>query len=102
MLLKRDRRKRESRGETKGVGGMRERKQTPPALVHRFLPAAALLLLAALGGCVYGPAYPAYPAYSYYGYYGGPVVSGGVFVGGGWWGRPGWHGGWWGGGCCWR
>ncbi|HUC16533.1 MAG TPA: hypothetical protein VMA37_02465 [Acetobacteraceae bacterium] len=65
--------------------------------VRRFLPAAALLLLAALAGCYYGPAYP---AYGYYGYYGSPVVTGGVFVGGGWWGRPGWRGGYY--GCCWR
>ncbi len=72
------------------------------SLARRLLPAAALLLLAALSGCVYGPAYPAYgypyPAYSYYGYYGPPVVTGGVFVGGGWWGHPGWrggYGGWW-------
>lgn len=69
------------------------------SLARRLLPAAALLLLAALSGCAYGYGYGyPYPAYSYYGYYGPPVVTGGVFVGGGWWGRPGWrggYGGWW-------
>jgi hypothetical protein len=75
------------------------------SLVRRFLPIVSLALLTALAGCVYGPgygygySYPAYPySYPYYGYYGPPVVSGGVFVGGGWWGHPGWrggYGGWW-------
>ncbi len=72
--------------------------------VRRIRFPAALLLLATLAGCVYGPAYPGYPAYSYYGYYGPPVVTGGVFVGGGWWGHPGWrggYGGYWRRGCCW-
>jgi len=57
--------------------------------LRRLLAVPGLVLLLALAGCVYGPAYP-YPGYAYYGYYGPPVVTGGVFVGGGWWGR----------GCC--
>ncbi|MDA8051504.1 MAG: hypothetical protein M0002_16135 [Rhodospirillales bacterium] len=59
-------------------------------LKRRLRPVPALLLLATLAGCVYGPAYP-YPGYTYYGtYYEPPVVTGGLFIGGGWWGR----------GCC--